>query len=98
MTVVSLETIRIQKQEEWNEAREVAERYFQHLMSLGWGVYRIGEAHAIEPYYPAGKREILDYSEREGMTLSRDAQGIWTQDWVIDRLTDYLMDGGEFVI
>ena len=44
MTVVSLETIRIQKQEEWNEAREVAERYFQHLMSLGWGVYRIGEA------------------------------------------------------
>jgi hypothetical protein len=89
MNVVSLETIRIQKQEEWNEAREVAERYFQHLMSLGWGVYRIGEAHAIEPYYPAGKGMIRHaYVE---------AKGIWTQDYLIDRLTDYIIDGGELL-
>lgn len=95
MNVVSLNT---GKSKMWQEARKVAEDYHDFLISSGWGYYRIGEAHNIEPYYPAGKREILDYSEREGMTLSRDAQGIWTQDWVIDRLTDYLMDGGEFVI
>ena len=52
-------------------------------------MYRIGEAHGIEPYYPKGKGMLPDGTM---------ARGIWTEEYMIDQLTQYLYDGGEFVI
>ena len=89
MTVVSFAIAKQEKQRLWQEARIVAEEYYRSLCALGWGVYRIGEAHAIEPYYPAGKGKL---------PISNDeAKGIWTEDYLIDRLADYIMDGGELI-
>lgn len=87
--VVSIETIRTQRNERWNEARLLADEYYRSLCALGWGVYRIGEAHAIEPYYPAGKGKLP--------TSNDEAKGVWTEAYLIDRLTDYIMDGGELI-
>ena len=89
MTVVSFAIAKQEKQRLWQEARIVAEEYYRSLCALGWGVYRIGEAHAIEPYYPAGKGKL---------PISNDeAKGIWTEAYLIDRLADYIMDGGELI-
>ena len=89
MTVVSFAIAKQEKQRLWQEARIVADEYYRSLCALGWGVYRIGEAHAIEPYYPAGKGKL---------PISNDeAKGIWTEDYLIDRLADYIMDGGELI-
>lgn len=87
MNVVSIETIRTQREEKWAKARIQAEEYYRYLCSLGWGMYRIGEAHAIEPYYPAGKGKL---------PVSNDeAKGVWTEVYLIDKLADYIFDGGE---
>ena len=89
MTVVSFAIAKQEKQRLWQEARIVADEYYRSLCALGWGVYRIGEAHAIEPYYPAGKGKL---------PISNDeAKGIWTEAYLIDRLADYIMDGGELI-
>lgn len=89
MTVVSFAIAKQEKQRLWQEARIVADEYYRSLCALGWGVYRIGEAHAIEPYYPAGKGKL---------PISNDeAKGIWTEVYLIDRLADYIMDGGELI-
>ena len=86
MTVVSLDTAR---SERWNQARLQADAYYRFLVVSGWGMYRIGEAHGIEPYYPKGKGVLPDG------TMSK---GVWTEEYMIDQLTDYLIQGGEFVI
>lgn len=88
MNVVSIETIRTQREERWLEARQVAEEYFGHLISLGWGMYRIGEAHAIDPWYPAGKGRMMN---------GQEAEGVWTQEYLIDCLADYILADGELL-
>lgn len=88
MTVVSIDSIRTQREERWKEAREVAETYYAHLLSLGWGMYRIGEAHGIEPWYPAGKGRMLN---------GQEATGVWTQEYMIDRLADYIFEDKELL-
>ncbi len=90
MTVVSFDIIKRERERIWQEARIVAEEYYRSLVSLGWGMYRIGEAHAIEPYYPAGKGK-LPISDDE-------AKGVWTEEYLIDRLADYIYNGGDFII
>lgn len=87
MTVVSFAIAKREKERLWQEARIVADEYYRSLCALGWGMYRIGEAHAIEPYYPAGKGKL---------PISNDeAKGIWTEAYLIDRLADYILDGGD---
>ena len=88
MNVVSIETIRTQREERWQEAREIAEEYLSYLISLGWGMYRIGEAHGIEPWYPAGKGRLLN---------GKEAEGIWSQEYMIDCLADYIFEDGELL-
>jgi len=86
MTVVSLDTARSEK---WNHAREMADGYFRFLVASGWGMYRIGEAHGIEPYYPKGKGML---------PTGEQAIGVWTEEYMIDQLAEYLYRGGEFVV
>ena len=86
MAVVSLSTV---KTEKWNQARDHADAYYRFLVVSGWGMYRIGEEHGIEPYYPKGKGMLPDGTM---------AGGIWTEEYMIDQLTQYLYNGGEFVI
>lgn len=71
------------------EARKVAEDYVKFLFASGWGMYRIGEAHDIQPYYPAGQGR---------MSNGEMAKGIWSQEYLIDQMADYLLEGGEFVV
>ena len=87
--VVSIETIRRQKDDYWLEARKVAEDYVRFLYSSGWGIYRIGEAHGLKPYYPAGQGR---------MSNGEMSQGIWSHEHVTNQMADYLLEGGEFVV
>lgn len=86
MTVVSLNT---EREKRWDDAAQIAEDYFDTLVSFGWGLYRIGEAHQLEPYFPAGKGMMPDCTT---------AKGIWTQERIKDQLTIYIYKGGDFVI
>ncbi|QDP62482.1 MAG: hypothetical protein Unbinned5079contig1000_9 [Prokaryotic dsDNA virus sp.] len=71
------------------EARELAEGYYLALISAGWGLYRIGKEHNIEPIYPKGKGILPD------CTVS---VGIWTEEYLIDQLSDYILYGEKYLI
>ena len=70
------------KNQMWWEARQIAKEYYDFLISQGWGMFRIGEEHGLTPIYPQG----------HGI-----GEGVWTEDWMLDRLADYLYEGKEIL-
>lgn len=70
------------KDELWWEAREIAKEYLEFLVAQGWGMYRIGREHGLTPIYPMGQG---------------NGEGVWTQEWITDRMADYLYEGKEIL-
>lgn len=71
-------------------SREQAEFYYDLLIRVGWGIFRIAEEHGLEPLYPYGKDRMLP----DGT----EPQGVWTEEHLINELAEYFYNGGDYLV
>lgn len=71
-------------------SREKAEFYYDLLIRVGWGILRIAEEHGLEPIYPYAKDRMLP----DGT----DPKGVWTEEHLLNELTEYFYNGGDYLI
>jgi len=83
-------SINIASNPDWPETRLLAVDYYRYLVGLGWGVYRIAREHGFEPIYPKLSSPL--FVPAEGRS------GYFTEAYIIDQLTHYLIEGGEILI